>query len=225
MEVCMDYSLILPGNLNQKLMATPYRKKTILCDIMALFKREGINRFSLEDIAEEINVPVEELEEIAATKDELVRVAMLNDVEEDRIQEKAIIAEARNAIEEIMGLLTHGIKSTTSVSTAYLADVLNLPFVWQMISDEIENYSIPLYKDILNRGIRQGIFRTDINIEIVTKIIMANIKILYNLELFPLERFSSAEVARSIYLYYFRGLCRHEQAYLVDNYFAMNMHK
>jgi AcrR family transcriptional regulator len=197
----------------------------ILSKTIDLFKNHGINQFSMQDIADEIGVSMEQLTETADSKEELLRLAMLHDIEEDQKTEKKIIEDARNAIEEIMGLLTNGIRNTMSLNPKYLADVLGMPFIWQMIAEEIENYSMPLYKEILNRGIRQGIFRTDINIEIVTKIIMENIKVLYNFELFPPDRFSSAEVARSIYLYYFRGLCRHEQAYLVDNYFAMNIHK
>lgn len=87
---------------------------------------------------------------------------------------------------------------------------------------EIDNHAIPLYKDILNRGVRQGVFRKDINIDIVSKVIIGNLNVLLDARMFPPTRYSLGEVTRCIYLYYFRGLCQESHEYLVDTYFSKN---
>jgi hypothetical protein len=58
--------------------------------------------------------------------------------------------------------------------------------------------------------VQQGVFLKDINIAVVTRVILENINVLLNTRVFPPDKYSIREVYRSIYLYYFRGLCTTE---------------
>jgi hypothetical protein len=83
-------------------------------------------------------------------------------------------------------------------------------------------YSYPQVHDIINKGILEGNFRRDINIPLVTKIMMEQLNLMLNPLVFPPDRYDLAEVFRSIYLYYVRGLCTYNGSKQAEDFFARN---
>ena len=84
----------------------------------------------------------------------------------------------------------------------------------------VNTYSAPQLQQLLNDGIRNREFRSDINIQLVTKIIIEQLNMLLNPQVFPPDRYYMREVFRSIFLYYIRGICTDEGARIAAEYFA-----
>lgn len=195
-------------------------RNTILRDALKIFKANGVNGISMEYIAQKLDIAPATLGEISGSKEDLFRKAVLNDMAESRERQRQIISGSDSAVEQLMALLKFSLEESYDIKPAYVTDFMQFPDLLAEVDKEIEEFSIPLYNGILNNGIRAGVFRKDINIDVVTKVIMQNLYVLLNLKVFPPDRYSTGEVLRCIYLYYFRGLCEPESARLVDNYFA-----
>ena len=86
--------------------------------------------------------------------------------------------------------------------------------------EHLASDSAPQLQQLLNDGIRSRLFRSDINIQLVTKILMEQLNLLLNPRVFPPDRFNMAEVFRSIFLYYIRGICTDEGARIAAEHFA-----
>jgi riboflavin biosynthesis pyrimidine reductase len=69
----------------------------------------------------------------------------------------------------------------------------------------------------------EGHFRRDINIQLVTKIIMEQLLRMLNPVVFPPEHYNLAEVFRSLYRYYIRGICTEGGARQAEAFFARNI--
>lgn len=89
-----------------------------------------------------------------------------------------------------------------------------------MVQDHLAIYSTPQLHQLLNEGILQGLFRSDINIRLVTIIIIQQVNIAITPGIFPAGSFQAAEIFRSIFLYYIRGLCTEQGARLAAEHFA-----
>lgn len=63
-------------------------------------------------------------------------------------------------------------------------------------------------------------FRSDINIQLVTIILIQQVNIVLTPGIFPAGSFQVAEIFRSIFLYYIRGLCTDQGARLAAEHFA-----
>jgi AcrR family transcriptional regulator len=195
-------------------------RKTLLLDSYRIFKKHGVRDLSEADLLKNLNVSPSTFRELAGSKDELFKLAALEHMKNQRVLQQKIIDSNPNAIHQLMGLLKMSLDEIKDTSPAYLADFMSYPDLWAKVESEMEQYSIPLYRKILNNGIKDGYFRKDINIEIVIKVIMKNLMVLLDFKTFPPERYDIGEVLRSIYLYYFRGLCVSERSSMVDSYFA-----
>lgn len=195
-------------------------RKTVLHDALKIFKSNGVHSLSENDLIKKLGISPVTFHHIADGKEDMFKKAVINDMEEQRARNEEIMTRISNPLEQLMTMLKKSLNDSKDLNPSYISDFLTFPELWPLIEKEMQEYSTPMYQKLLNSGIREGIFRKDINIDIVTKVIMQNIHVALNLQVFPPERYNIGEVTRCIYLYYFRGLCEPESARLVDNYFA-----
>jgi AcrR family transcriptional regulator len=195
-------------------------RNTILEEAILIFQKRGISTISEGDLLAALNISRSTMQDIAKDKEDLFFQAFKRNLETERAVHERIISQAPTAVEALVGLLIHGINNSKDTGPTYVSDLVRIPGILPLVADEINNYSTPLYKNLLNRGIQEKVFRHDINIEIVTKVIMENANLLLNDAIFPGSKYPLGEVARSIYMYYFRGLCTIEHISRVDEYFS-----
>jgi AcrR family transcriptional regulator len=151
----------------------------------------------------------------------LVHHAMLADLERQKREHTELYAEFPTAVERLYGLLRLGLRDLVKVPGTFYGELqTTYSQTWEVVLDHLNTYSAPQLQQLLNEGIRAKLFRSDINIQLVTKIILEQLNIMLNPLIFPPERFSPAEVFRSIFLYYIRGICTDEGARIAAEHFA-----
>jgi hypothetical protein len=72
--------------------------------------------------------------------------------------------------------------------------------------------------DLLNEAIRDNLFRNDINVEIVARLISEQFKMLNNQEIFPEDQFSKIEVFENIVINFMRGIATEKGLQLIEKY-------
>jgi AcrR family transcriptional regulator len=151
----------------------------------------------------------------------LVHHAMLADVERQKREHVEMYAEFPTAVERLYGLLRLGLRDLLKMPVAFYSELQTVyPQTWEAVLNHLSTYSAPQLQQLLNDGIRAKLFRSDINIQLVTKIILEQLNMMLNPQIFPTDRFSPAEVFRSIFLYYIRGICTDEGARIAAEHFA-----
>jgi len=198
-------------------------KETILQEALVLSKRNGLENLSEADIINQLDISQATFREIFTSLNDMVNQVIAYDIKLQKEEHKHLLAISSNAVEAIMHLLQHGIQQVQSINPIFYLNLQqHYPEAWQIALNHLSSYSYPQIHDIINQGIIEGNFRKDINIQLVTKIIMEQLNLMLNPVLFPPERFNLAEVFRSIFLYYLRGLCTDVGGKLAENFFANN---
>ena len=196
-------------------------KDTILAEAVALFQREGIEANSEEQIRQKLDISQATYNELFKSKEDLVRQVVIFDIEQQKVHQADLVKDAKSAIDEILILIQDGIQNMQKTNMIYVADLINhYPKVWDLCLDHLNTHSYHQTYNILNRGVQNGEFRRDINMQLVTKIMLEMASLLLNPQTFPPEKYNLAEVYRSIYLYYIRGICTDAGARSAENYFA-----
>lgn len=192
-------------------------------EILLVYKGEGIEQIANEDLARRLDISQAQASVLFADKAELVRQVVQQDLKEQEQHDKELLKNAANPVEEIILLLQDGIQKLKEVNPAYILDLQQYyPNIWQLCLDHLSSYNYYLNLDVINRGILQGYFRKDINLQLVVKIILEQFNMLINPAVFPPERYDMGEVFRSIYLYYVRGICTEQGSRLAEEYFSRN---
>lgn len=193
----------------------------ILEEILRIFKAEGIEGNTEEDIIRKLNIGPAAYHELFAGKADMVKRVAQFDIERQKKEHALFLSHARNPIEEIMLLLEYGINNIKQTNPLYIINLQQYyPEVWQLALNHFNTYSHHQISGIINKGILQNMFRRDINLQLVTKIILEQLTMMLNPAVFPPERYSLGEVFRSIYLYYIRGICTESGGKLAEEFFA-----
>ncbi|MES2766775.1 MAG: TetR/AcrR family transcriptional regulator [Bacteroidota bacterium] len=201
--------------------ANSLTREEILEEAMNVFYAKGVKDLNETELFEGLKISPNAFYSMFRNKEDLLEKAVRHNIKRDREIHEDLRSKSKNAVEELMSLLRHGVNVIKNISPVYINDLVNYyPGIMRIGVQNMQDYTLDLYSTIINRGIKEGLFRSDINIQIVTRVIMENVYVMINYRTFPPEKYSPGEVVRSIYLYYFRGLCRPEGAQIVDEYFS-----
>lgn len=198
-------------------------RDTILQETLTIVQQEGVANLNEIDLMQQLNISQATFKEIFTNINDLVNQVILFDIAQQKAAHQQLLAKSPNAVEDVMLLLKYGInqvKKTNPVLYQQLQEYY--PKAWQIAQDHLNSYSYPQIHGIINKGILDGSFRKDVNIQLVTKIIMEQLMMMLNPVVFPPGRYNLAEVFRSIFLYYLRGICTDAGAKYAEDFFSRN---
>jgi AcrR family transcriptional regulator len=188
---------------------------------MPVFYRHGLNEASDAVLAKALQTSEPELTAQFPSRELLVHHTVLADMERQKREHTELYAQFPTAVERLYGLLQLGLRDLTAVPGQFYGDLqAGFPQTWDAVMDHLNSYSAPQLQQLLNDGIRSKLFRSDINIQLVTKILIEQLNLLLNPQVFPPDRYNMREVFRSIFLYYIRGICTDDGARIAAEHFA-----
>lgn len=196
-------------------------KETILKEALEIFKRQGLEGISEASMMQNLDISQATFREIFSGMEDMVTQVIAYDAEVQEAKHQELLAKSGSAVEDIMILLLDGIEELQKTNPVLYSQLqAHYPAAWALAQSRLDSYSSPQISGILNKGVLEGNFRRDINIQVVTKIILAQLLMMLDPQVFPPDRFNLAEVFRSIYLYYIRGICTDNGSRLAEEFFS-----
>jgi TetR/AcrR family transcriptional regulator, cholesterol catabolism regulator len=193
-------------------------KERIVAQSSELFTRSGIKAITMDDISREAGVSKRTIYENFKDKDELLRASLvyLDDIYNGEKEE--LIRDSVNTIDMLFKILKHGIKLLSTINPLFLTDLKRFHYkIWK------ETYRINYEKQfsqtftMLKKGINEGLFRNDIDIEIVAKLLHEQLRIMSDEQIFPSSRYSIKVVFENILINFMRGIATRKGLELIDN--------
>ena len=188
---------------------------------MPVFYQHGLQSAPDAALATALHTSVPALTAQFPSRELLVHHAMLADMERQKREHVELYAQYPSAVERLYGLLQLGLRDLASIPGQFYGDLqTGFPQTWDAVMEHVHSYSAPQLQQLLNDGIRIRLFRSDINIQLVTNILIEQLNLLLNPQVFPPDRYNMREVFRSIFLYYIRGICTDDGARIAAEHFA-----
>ncbi|MBO2008276.1 TetR/AcrR family transcriptional regulator [Hymenobacter negativus] len=186
-----------------------------------VFYQQGLHTASDAVLAQALHTSEADLTARFPSRELLVHHTVLADMERQKREHVELYAQYFSAVERLYGLLQLGLRDLAAVPGQFYVDLqTGFPKTWEAVLEHLSSYSAPQLQQLLNDGIRSRLFRSDINIQLVTKILIEQLNLLLNPQVFPPDRYNMREVFRSIFLYYIRGICTDEGARIAAEHFA-----
>jgi len=182
-----------------------------------LFKTYGIRSVTMDSLASQFGMSKRTIYEIFADKDELL-MAVLKRVNQDQKELiKKVLAESENSIVAIFRILEVNRDNFQSMSPAFLADLKKYHHdVLMKNADKSEMPDYRNHQEIIEKGVEEGLFRTDINADLVNRCLYNLGVSIMNNNLYPFDQFTRKEVIKSIFINYLRGISTHKGLLLID---------
>ena len=194
-------------------------KERILAQAADMFIKSGIRAITMDDISRETGVSKRTIYENFKDKDDLLRSCLMY---MDAIHEKEtdeLISSSDSTIDIVFSILKHGIKAINMINPMFFVDLKKYHYkIWK--ETYVINYEKQLSRSymMLKKGINEGLFRKETDIEIVAKLLHEQIRIMSDEQVFPSDKYPKARVFEHMMINFLRGIATPKGLNLIDRY-------
>ena len=195
-----------------------YRQK-IIEEGARMFRTYGIRAVTMDMLASQLGISKRTIYEVFSDKEELLKGVLKWMVEKQREVMTSVFNESENTIEAIFRMLDLMMDHFQKMSPAFQMDMKRLHMDLKKNPGELVD--LPYFSnnsDILIRGIREGVFRDDIDVEITNKCLLEVARVTNDRNVFPPDYFENKDVIRSFYINYLRGISTQKGLDLINFY-------
>ncbi|MCU0474297.1 MAG: TetR/AcrR family transcriptional regulator [Bacteroidales bacterium] len=194
-------------------------KQRITEEAAVMFRTYGIRAVTMDMLANQMGISKRTIYEVFKDKDELLQgVLRLMKVRQHEFMKK-IFSETGNVIEAIFKMLDMMRDHLQNMSPAFQMDMKRYH---NEIMKKIEDKNdLPYYDtntELIKRGIKEGIFRKDINIDLTEKCLLEVARMSNDKSVFPPDDFMNKDVIRTLYINYLRGISTQKGLDLINFY-------
>jgi len=196
---------------------TAYKKSLkgrILDTAMKAFAERGVKAVKMDDVAQMLSISKRTLYEIYKDKEELLFQGVVQYDQDNRKYMTAYIEQASSVMDIIIEAYQRRVVRIGSVNPLFYEDINKYPKVVEYLNKERE-HAYDQFLGFLQRGVREGYFREDVNYELVTQMFNAINTFVMNQHL--LSRYSIQQVFANMLLVPLRGFCTEKGLQVIEN--------
>lgn len=185
-----------------------------------MFMTYGIKSVTMDDISRANGISKKTLYQYVDNKADLLNKTISLQNEEEK---QAIIAcqkEANNAIEEVI-LISRYIKQILqSINPSVVYDLQKYYLEhWKLMRSLHEHFIFNVIKDNLKAGIEQGLYRKDMDIDIVAKLYGSRADVIMDTNLFPLDKYQRTDLHREFVRYHLHAIVSEKGHDVLEEYY------
>ncbi|HLO80259.1 MAG TPA: TetR/AcrR family transcriptional regulator [Chitinophagaceae bacterium] len=164
-----------------------------------LYFKYGIRSVSMDDIAVGLGMSKKTIYQYFADKDELVEAIIEDDIRDTRTDCEICFTQSSDALEEIFLTLDRMLEHLGQMNPTILYDLHKFHFnSFKKFQEHKNSYLLEIIRKNLERGISEGLYRHDINVDILSRFRLESMMLVFNMEIFPQTKYSIVEVTMTI---------------------------
>lgn len=180
---------------------------SVLSKIQQLFFSYGFKSVTMDDIATQLGISKKTLYQKFPKKALLIRdccelyfKAQLSTITE-------IEAANLNAIAELQKIYEHNCSFLQQVHPSVIYDLKKYhPEAWDKFIDFKDKFILQSVFRNLKKGVSEGLYRTDMNMNIIARLYVSRIDMLLDTRIFPREDFTLNQILSELFIYHVRGI-------------------
>jgi AcrR family transcriptional regulator len=184
-----------------------------------LFMRYGIRSISMDEVANQLGMSKKTIYQFYTDKDALVEDVINIELGTNETECRKQKVQSENAVHEMFLALDMVMEVFTKMNPAVIFDLEKYhPKAFKKYSDYKNKFLYTVIKENLDNGIAEGLYREEVQTDIMTRFRLASIFLVLNPDLFPLSKHNLAEVITEITDNFLYGLVTPKGQKLVLKY-------
>lgn len=183
------------------------REKDILEKSGQVFMRFGIKSVTMDDVASKLGISKKTLYQFVSNKDELVYkcIQVLSDRDQKVID--GICAMDLNAIDQNFEISKFLVSMMREMHPSIHFDLHKYhPEAWSKLQSIKQENIHRCTMENIEKGMAEGLYRDDLNVQVISKIYLSRFDVIFDGELFPFPEFSFTDVIWELFRYHIRGI-------------------
>ncbi|AFK02457.1 transcriptional regulator, TetR family [Emticicia oligotrophica DSM 17448] len=182
-------------------------RERILKAAEELFLKFGIRSVTMDEIASELGISKKTIYMHFADKDSIVEeVAVVRMTCEQEMSE-VIHKESENPIHEVVREIEMLKANIANFNPVIIYDLKKYyPKVWALFQEHKKTIYLDIIKENLKEGIKQGLYRPEVNVEILARLRMEEIDFAFEQSVFPKDKFNQYDIHKTFIDHFLRGI-------------------
>ena len=194
-------------------------KERILLKAHELFNRYGIRSVSMDDIAAQLGMSKKTLYQYYADKDELVNAVFSGIIDHNKKECTGCRSNGENAIHEVFLSFDMLEGMLSEMNPSILFDMQKYhPSAFRKFEDYRNNFLYGLIRENIERGIKEELYRSDVDVEILTRYRLFSIMISFDSDVFPANKTKLVYIEQQLLEHYLWGLATNKGQKLIQKY-------
>jgi AcrR family transcriptional regulator len=179
----------------------------ILQRVRSLYRKYGIRSVTMDDVSHELGISKKTLYQYVHDKDELVKKVVELELSAQHDHLIASCNENMNAIEEIADIahcINYLLKEYSAVTEYDLRKYY--PDLYIRLREIRRERIHKFIQDNLIKGRKEGLYRDNLNIEIISKLSLSHIDSMFESEIISITEFLEQKFFLEYFVYHLRGI-------------------
>ncbi|SFQ33858.1 TetR/AcrR family transcriptional regulator [Hymenobacter arizonensis] len=194
-------------------------KERILNHSTTLFLRNGIKSVSMDDIAASMAMSKKTLYKWFENKDQIVLAVMTKHLGQAQGECTTVAAGASNAVEEMLTISRWADEQFSDIHPSIFNDLKKYhPAAWELFGAHKNTFILDQITRNLRRGMTEGLFRPDLDVDVLARLGLAQIELAFDPILYPTSQFSPLRVSRVFDEHFLLGVASLKGHKLINEY-------
>ena len=193
--------------MDMEIAERPEVKDKILQAAFSMFCQRGIKSVSMDDIAQHLSMSKKTLYKWFRNKDQVIYEAMeayLGNVQQDC---ECFIETSGNAIEELFQVVALSKRVFSNMHPSVFYDLQKYhPASWDLWMQHKNGYILEKVRDNIRRGMKEGLFRQDLDVDVMARMRLVLIELPFNPTVFPPHQYDARRVQMAVLEHYMLGI-------------------
>lgn len=191
--------------------------KEYIVRINTLFKKYGIKSVTMDDVSRELGISKKTLYAFFKDKSDLVEQVLKLEFEEKSCSIKESMLNKANALEELFEYYKLQIRMLSSQKLNFIYDLKKYyPSLFEKFNIYKKELMFNMVKENLKRGKDEGLYRKDLNEDIITRLHIARIESLRSSELFSHEELISPLFFAEVFKYHVYAIASNKGRKIIE---------
>ena len=173
----------------------------------------------MDDIAVQLAMSKKTLYKWFENKDELVQAVIKLHLQANECGCEEMSKKSENAVDELFRIMTLNKKFFSELHPSVFYDLQKFhPRAYNLFNEHKNNFILDHVKANIRRGMEEGLFRADLNIEVMGRLRLAQIEMVFNPDIFPAGDFNVGEVQMECLEHFMLGIATLKGHKLINQY-------
>ncbi len=182
-------------------------KKRIIEESLKLFMKYGVKSITMNEIAQSCGISKRTLYENFEDKDELLSICVKTMNAHSRNENQLLEDKSKSVLDFFMQSVQQLGEKTSQVNPTFFRELHKFhPNIAKEQLEHVENTVIPHMTALIQKGIAEGVFRTDINIELIIRLLLSQFDHIINSDFIEKVKVPVPQIFQTVILHFVRSI-------------------
>jgi AcrR family transcriptional regulator len=194
-------------------------KDRILGKAHDLFMQYGIRSITMDEIAAQLGISKKTIYQFFTDKDAMVEAVVNELINRNEEDYRGFTLTAENAVHEIFVAMDFTQEMLKAMNPQIMYDLeKHHPAAFKRLKQYKYQFLFSTIKENLERGAREDIYRTDLNIDLTTRHRIESAFMPFNQEAFPQNKYPMNQTCQELAILFLHSICNPKGKKLIEKY-------